>query len=73
MIVVVTNLTSAIGSAVVGYLADLFAAWGDDTPITTAIRICQCVGLISIPCYLVAANVMAGRLRARAELGAAPV
>jgi MFS family permease len=61
IIVVITTLTSAIGSAVVGYLADMFIASGDDAPLTHAILLCQLVGLISIPCYFVAARMMARR------------
>ncbi len=69
VIVVVTTLTSAIGSAVVGLLADLMPGWGSETPITSAIRICQCVGLIAIPCYLLAAKIITKQSLTRAGVG----
>lgn len=62
VIVVLTTLSAAIGAAFVGFLADLFERWGDETPITYAIRMCQTVGLVSIPCFLVAAHLMRERL-----------
>jgi MFS family permease len=54
--VVLTALSSALGSAVAGYLADFFSSAGIENPITDALRVCQAVGLISIPCFMLGAR-----------------
>jgi hypothetical protein len=54
--VVLTALSGALGSAVSGYLADFFSSSGIENPITTALRLCQVVGLISIPCFMLGAR-----------------
>ncbi len=57
LFVLVTSLIgSAGGSAIVGGLADAFAAAGNTEPITLAIMSTQAVGLLTIPAFLLAAR-----------------
>ncbi len=54
-------LGSASGSAVVGYLADAFAAAGGAEPLTRATLYAQTFGLLSIPAFFLAARYQSRR------------
>ncbi|MGQ0799153.1 MAG: spinster family MFS transporter [Pseudomarimonas sp.] len=57
LFVLVTSLIgSAGGSALVGGLADAFAAAGQSEPITLAIMATQSIGLLTMPLFLMAAR-----------------
>ena len=57
LFVLVTSLIgSAGGSALVGGLADIFAAAGQAEPITLAIIATQSIGLLTVPLFLLAAR-----------------
>jgi MFS transporter, Spinster family, sphingosine-1-phosphate transporter len=71
--IVLTTLSNALGSAVVGYLADLFSQSGIENPITAAIRICQIAGAISIPCFILAARRLERQQAGLAELSGSKV